>query len=91
MQRVKFWKSCSSKKGKIKSPSIRFAVLVYELSYYLRKEVRRMADFRPEILSRYPILFVRKGDELSATPYDEGNDLVCYYREQAQDLLTYEI
>lgn len=45
----------------------------------------------PRILSRYPILFVRKGDELSATPYDEGKDLVCYYREQAQDLLTYEI
>ena len=67
-----------------------FATGIYELTGYLTKDITHMESFSREILTEFPFVFFRSGDEHGLLPTDQYNDTICVFNtgETVQDIFS---
>lgn len=68
--------------------SIQFATGIYELTYYLTREIVRMEDLTKDVFSKFPFVFLREGCQCVEAPYCREGGIVCVYNSLAQNIFA---
>jgi len=73
-----------------KIDSISFATGCYELTHYFIGDVPSLNELCPNTLSKFPILFFRKGQECDFKPFCTYNNTSCIinYGKDVQDIFS---